>query len=195
MIASAAALRRTLLIPLCLAFLAAFTGTAEAARRVVFSPLVAGPDFDDAMAFFASYLDPADYDTRDSVGAFRAARKLGNTLDLYLREFVLVGKGDVNDDGVEETFYYFDDSDWCGSAGCSTILVQKRKSGALQILCEFKFFPTPTLWISDWVSPGDYREILTRFRVYWRKGECHDDDPEIMPLTPPPLRPNWKPIK
>lgn len=156
---------------------ALMTTPAWADKQVIFARLTDGPEFDEAMAFFERYLEPDNYDTRKHLNP-NAGWKLGNTLDLYLREFVQVGKGDIDDDGIEERFYIFDDPIWCGSSGCRIIILRKQ-AAAWQPICEMSG-SDHHVWISDWMSEGGRREMKARWGVFWRNGQCHDDDPKVL---------------
>jgi hypothetical protein len=181
--------------------LAVAAAPARADKQVIFAPLSDGPDFDEAMRFFSSYLDPRDYDTARRLEGTGGSWKLGNTLDLYLREFVKLGKGDVDDDGIDERFYILEDPGWCGSGGCLTLVVQKRPDG-WKILCESAGVDNST-WISDWVSTSGLRELETMHRVYWHGDKCYSANPELLEefrhkpeLYPrPPIERIWKPIQ
>ena len=170
---------------------------ARADKQVIFSPLSAGPDFDEAMEFFAGYLDPHDYDTAKNLEGIGGGWKLGNTLDLYLREFVKLGKGDIDDD--DERFYILRDPGWCGSRGCSLLIVQKRAAG-WKVLCSASG-SDHSVWIDDWVDTSSYRELRASFRVYWHDGRCYDDDQELHDEYGPKLHPlpstdkRWRPIR
>jgi hypothetical protein len=110
--------------------------SARAEFQVKFEPLTDGPEFADAMEFFARRFTPDEYDTeRRLAGSVRRWKKLGTTLDLYLREFVKVGRADVDGDGVDERIYILDDPGWCGTAGCTTFIVG-RSGGVVRTYCE-----------------------------------------------------------
>ena len=169
---------------------------ARADKQVVFSRLTDGPEFDEAMEFFGSYLEPRDYDTERRLDA-GTGWKLGKTLDLYLREFVLSGKGDIDDDGVEERFYIFNDPVRCGSSGCHIVILQKQTS-AWRLICEMSG-SDHHVWITDWMSEGGRREMKARWGIFWRKGECHDDDPKNLKEYGPEITAQrgertWKPL-
>ncbi|MEK7245611.1 MAG: hypothetical protein AAB223_06295, partial [Pseudomonadota bacterium] len=166
-------------------------------KQMIFSLLADGPEFDEAMEFFSGYLKPEEYDTERRLVAGRGW-KLGKTLDLYLREFVKIGKGDIDDDGVEERFYVFDDPSWCGSSGCHIVILQKQ-DGAWRPICEMSG-SDHHVWITDWMSEGSRRELKARWGVYWRNGACHDDDPKVHEeygpdILPPRGERTWKPIR
>jgi len=179
--------------------LAVVPAPARADKQVIFSPLANGPDFDEAMAFFSGYLKPDEYDTAKNLEGTGGSWKLGNTLDLYMREFVKLGKGDVDDDGIDERFYILEDPGWCGSGGCLIVIVQKRPEG-WKVLCESSGFD-PHVRISDWVSMSGYRELETRYRVYWHGDKCYSANPELLKdYSPknyphPPTERVWKPIR
>lgn len=186
-----------IVMAIILAFTALAAPPARADKQVIFSRMVDGPEFHEAMAFFSGYLDPDDYDTAKHLNP-NVGWKLGNTLDLYLREFVKVGKGDIDDDGIEERFYIFNDPIWCGSSGCRIVILQKQGS-AWQPICEMSG-SDHHVWISDWMSQGGQREMRARWGVFWLKGECHDDDPSILKEygpkhTPQRAERTWKPLK
>lgn len=46
----------------------------------------------------------------------------------------LTDRYDLDSDGVEEVFVYFDADDWCGSRGCSLIILQNRNGKWQEIL-------------------------------------------------------------
>jgi hypothetical protein len=156
---------------------------ARADTRVVFSPLVDGPEFDKAMEFFSSYLTPEEYDTERNLAGTGGSWKLGKTLDLYLREFVLVGKGDVNGDGNEESFYILGDPGWCGSKGCSMLIVESR-GGVSTNMCETDA-AEHHVWITDRTTVHGFRELEASFPVRWRGDRCFQDDPDIRESLPP----------
>jgi hypothetical protein len=172
---------------------------ARADKQVIFSPLTDGPDFDEAMAFFSGYLEPDDYDTAKHLEGTGGHWKLGNTLDLYLREFVKLGKGDVDDDGIDERFYILEDPGWCGSGGCLIVIIQKRPEG-WKVLCE-ESGADDHVWISDWISTSGYREMTTDYRVYWHGDKCYSANPELLKEYGPEHHPRppteriWKPIR
>ena len=172
---------------------------ARADKQVIFAPLTAGPDFDEAMEFFSGHLRPDQYDTEKNLEGTGGGWKLGNTLDLYLREFVKIGKGDIDDDGVAERFYFLGDPGWCGSKGCLILVVQKRPDG-WKVLCE-ESGGDHSVWITDWVSTSGYREMETTFRVYWHGDKCYSADPELLnEYSPkhyprPPTERHWRPIR
>ena len=190
--------KRGILVAFVLA-MALAVAPARADKQVIFSPLSAGPDFDEAMEFFAGHLDPDDYDTAKNLEGTGGGWKLGNTLDLYLREFVKLGKGDVDDDGVDERFYILDDPGWCGSGGCLILIVQKRPGG-WKVLCR-ETGSDHSVWISDWVSTSGYREMMTTDRVYWHGGKCYSANPELLEEygpehhPRPPTERHWRPIR
>lgn len=178
-------------------FTALMAWPAWADKQVVFSRLSEGSEFDEAMMFFEHYLRPKDYDTEWRLSE-STGWKLGKTLDHYLRQFIKVGKGDIDDDGVEERFYIFDDPIRCGSSGCEIIVLQKQ-DGAWRPICEMSG-SDHHVWITDWMSEGGRREMRARWGVFWLKGECHDDDPNILEeygpeRTPQRAERTWKPLK
>jgi hypothetical protein len=181
--------------------LAVAVAPARADRQVIFSPLTDGPDFDEAMEFFSGYLDPEEYNTEIKLKGTGGGWKLGNTLDLYLREFVVLGKGDVDDDGIDERFYILNDPGWCGSRGCKFLVVQKR-ADKWNVLCATSG-DDQFVWISDWMDKSGYREMRASFRIYWHGNECYDDDPELLEefrhkpelYPPPPTERIWKPMR
>lgn len=175
---------------------------ATADKQVVFRHPVDGPAFEKAAAFIGSYLEPGDYLDRA-----RRDRIVGGqnpdpaeALAHYVRKYVLFGTGDIDDDGVDERFYILDEPlVWCGSAGCLMLIV-RDKNGEQALLCSTSGVKE-NVRIADWISEGsDRRDIQAAFRVYWRDGRCHQDDPDIkgartaMGEPPPPGR-RWKPIR
>ncbi len=182
-----------------LALVCALAATsARADKQVIFAPLTDGPDFDDAMEFLSGYLKPEEYNTARRLEGIKAW-KLGATLDLYLREFIKMGKGDIDDDGVAERFYFFGDPGWCGSRGCSILIVQKRPAG-WKVLCDTSG-GDHSIWITDWVDTSGYRQLQASFRVYWHGDKCYDDDPELLneykpeDYPRPPTERHWKPLQ
>ena len=159
------------------------TPTGRADTRVVFSPLVDGPEFAEATEFFNGYLTPKQYDTERSLAGTGGSWKLGKTLDLYLREFVLLGKGDVNGDGKDEYFYILNDPGWCGSKGCRMLIVEKLEN-ARNLICETEG-SDHHVWIKDRRTVRGYHEMEAAFPIYWIAEECYPDDPDIRDLMPP----------
>jgi len=175
-------------LPAAALLLAVAAPPVRADTRVVLSRLVDGPEFVEAMEFFSSYLTPEQYDTERKLAGREDIWKLGKTLDLYLRQFVLAGRGDVNDDGNDEFFYILDDPGWCGSKGCLLLVIEKR-AGAKKVMCETRG-ADHHVWITNRMTVNGYREMEATFSIYWRGDECVPDDPEIRELLPPrdPLR-------
>lgn len=193
---------RGCLIALAAIVWAAFTPLpAWADKQVIFAPLTDGPDLDDAMEFFSDYFksDPKAYTSKVPLEEPSTARTPNKALDLYLRKFVKMGKGDIDDDGVAERFYILRDPGFCGSRGCNILIVQKRTAG-WKVLCEDSGVDH-WVWITDWVSTSGYRELMTMFRVYWHGDKCYDDDPELLNeykpehYPRPPTERHWKPLK
>lgn len=172
---------------------------ARADKQVIFSRLTDGPEFDQAMEFFAGYFKPEQYDTAKRLRGTGGGWKLGHTLDLYLREFIKFGKGDIDDDGIDERFYILEDPGWCGSGGCLILIVRKRLLD-WKVLCE-ESGGDDSVWITDWVSLSGYRELETTFRVYWHDDKCYSTDPKLLNeyrpenYPRPPTERTWKPLK
>lgn len=183
------------LVALCVLVLAMAAAPARAEKQVIFAPLTGGPDFDEAMEFFAEYFkdEPDTYTSKVSVEEPGDARALRKSLGIYLRKVVHLGKGDVNDDGIEEIFYFLRGSDpftWCGSAGCMMLIVQRKPSG-LKLLCE-TYSGEGGLWITNRITVRGYRELRASYRVYWHGDQCDSEVPEVRDipgrLEPDPLR-------
>ena len=140
-------------------------------------------DFAEAKAYMQSWVKPEDYDTASYVDAkIWGAERLGTSLDLYLREWVLLGKADIDGDGVAERFYALIDPASCGSIGCTIRIVQKR-AGVDHELCNMGG-PDEDIWLTDRVSPNGYRELKIGTRVRWHGDACEPDDPETPPGSP-----------
>ena len=105
-----------------------------------------------------------------------------------MRDWVQLGKGDINADGVEDWFYFFDDR--CGSIGCSLWIVDGRP-GAHEFLCRTEAGSAEDVRITDRVTVSGFHELETPGLTYWHGDECIYDDDQIrdqLPL-PDPLRP------
>jgi len=153
---------------------------ARAETVVKYHEITDGADLEEAVAFLRSYLEPDDYDTakRFALTGTPKGNALGNTLDLYVREFVRLGKADVNDDGVPERFYLLDDSVWCGSAGCRLLVVANSGSGG-RLLCSVSGGETG-LVVTDRVTIHGYHELEIPEIVYWYDGDrCDTDTPGV----------------
>lgn len=149
---------------------------ARAETAVTFGRIIDGADFDEAAAFLRAYLKPRDYDIAEKfrfTGVERY-RNGGNTLDRFIREFILLGKADVNDDGIPERFYLFEDTDWCGSAGCMILIVGSGGHGP-RLLCSVDGDEGGVL-VTDRVTIHGYHELEVPNPVYWYGGETCDTD-------------------
>lgn len=172
---------------------------AAADKQVIFRNPTDSPAFEKAMESIGAYLAPEDYLDRAKRDRIAGDREPDPTeaLAYYVRKYVLFGTGDIDDDGIDERFYILDEPFiWCGSKGCK-ILITQDHNGSQKLICATSGVPKH-VWITDWMSEGsERREIEAVFRVYWRDGRCHHDDPEIQgeyKLPPPPAR-RWKPMR
>ena len=172
---------RMFLVRLALSiFVAATALPALAATEVKFHPIPPGPDLDDAIEFMGRELQPLDYDTlwhyRYGVFINFESRELGNTVDVYVRDWVLAGRYALNDDGVEEWwFFYFDDPTFCGTAGCPVWLARKR-GRAFEDQCWMTVKDGPVV-ITDRITVNGFHEIDSDVdHLYWHGDECISDD-------------------
>jgi hypothetical protein len=164
----------------------------RAEKKIAFSKLTDPAEFALARELLSPHVKPSDYDPSKHFDFW--GKPWPDTLDGFLRAAVHFGRGDLNDDGVDEMFYYFEGPGYCGSAGCWTLIFEKRDSGWIEI-CGTS--AGDGLTITDWVSKGGYRELQDRYVIYWRNGECHNDAPRT-PETediPPRGERTWKPIR
>jgi len=183
--------------------LAATAIPALADVEVEFRPIPLGPDLDDAVEFMSRELDPLDYDTRwhyrNGVPTEFKHRELGDTVDVFVRDWVLAGRYALNDDGVEEWwFFFFDDPTFCGTAGCSVWLVRKRGRTFGDDACSITVKDGP-LVITDRVTVNGFHEVDSDVEhIYWHGDECfvdsdaQDEDAKAYRATFPsrdPLRP------
>lgn len=71
-------------------------------------------------------------------------------------------KVDLNNDGSEEIFVNFGTSYFCGSGGCTVLLLNNK----LELITRFS--PTQTLYVEKAVENG-WRVLLTKTEGSWRK--------------------------
>lgn len=165
---------------LALAFIAISTSIvipALADTRVRFGRILDGRDFADAYAFFQQELAPNYWDTRVLDARQWAPRRTGTKFGTFIQDWILFGKGDVNGDGIEERFYYFDNPLWCGSAGCQLLIVDVRE-GKPSLLCQANAHEEH-VWITDRVTVNGFREIEAAGTYHWHGAECQTDQDEL----------------
>jgi len=170
---------------------------ALAAIDVEFHPIPSGPDLDDATEFLGKELDPMDYDTRERHPYGSDGRRLSDRIDVFVQDWVIVGRYDINDDGAEEWFFFFEDWTFCGTAGCDVLIAQKRGHD-FETLCEIKAHG-PDVVITDRVTVNGFHELEAAGRVYWHGNQCiqiedfenEEDERAWRAVIPPPdqLRP------
>jgi len=171
----------------------AWTTVASAADlHVAFHAIKDRADVDEAMAFFRENLDPKLYDTSRLNSRTWAPRRRGKSLDVFVRDWVLLAKGDINDDGVEDRFYLFDHPAFCGSIGCELWIVDGRPGG-WKALCETYAIAGEghDVVITERVTVNGFHELRTPELVYWHGDECILDDPRTSDrrrLSHDPLR-------
>lgn len=166
--------------------------SARAEKELVFVKLTDPLEFALAKDILWPHVKPNDYDPETKPAEDRAYWP--DTYEKYLREFVRVARGDINDDGVDEIFYYIKNPGYCGSAGCWSLIFERRGE-EWKLICGTSFVGSVT--ITDWVSEGGYRELQDRYVIYWRNGHCYEDEPRT-PETedlPPRGERTWKPLK
>ena len=82
-------------------------------------------------------------------------------LDIIRRDILYVGRFDLNDDGSAELLVYVMHGYECGSAGCNTIILEKRDGLWEEIgstIAHFHIINGPDLTVTDEISDG-YRRI------------------------------------
>ncbi|MBM3488594.1 MAG: hypothetical protein FJX67_18510 [Alphaproteobacteria bacterium] len=113
------------------------------------------------------------------------------SLEAYAREFLWVGRADVNNDGVDDRIYVIEERGWCGSAGCDTWIVDGR-FGPSRIYCEtgahshyFRILPRITV--------HGFSEMESAARIRWYGSKCFSGEPELEHELgdPDPIREPW----
>lgn len=130
-------------------------------------------------------------DDLDAVVPGKEERRPVASHEAYAREFLWIGRGDINNDGVDDRFYVAYERGWCGTAGCATWIVDGRK-GADLVYCETSgwehhFFILPR------VTVRGFNEMRSSFPIRWTGSKCFDDDREHdgdVP-EPDPIREPW----
>ncbi len=179
-----------------LLILAGFFGIAidaRAEKNVVFSKITDPVDFEEAVRYWRGKLNPETYDNERDFED-RNIWPVTKTVEDYVRHYIRIGKADINDDDINELFYVQEDPRFCGSIGCPVVVLEKRH-GVWAEICGTR--GGAGLEITDWLteSGGDYREMEARYRIFWQKGICLLDDPEIREYYPPPPGRIWKPMR
>lgn len=177
-----------------LAYLTLAMGTLEARaeKKVVSAPLTDPADLTHARTLLQSSVGRDDPHLRAHI--YNPERPPVHTFEDYVRVYIRIGRGDLNDDGTEELFYFDTNGGYSGSAG-APILIFERRGDAWNFICATSGGQDIT--ITDWVSEGGYREFISRAVVYWRNGKCYEDEPRT-PETqdyPPRSERTWKPIR
>lgn len=185
-----------MLAAMIVAFAGCFGNTtdAHADKQIPFAKIVDPTALTEAVDYWRGELKREDYDNERDFGYPNSPWPVTETLEDYIREYILVGRADLNDDGVDELFYLRDDTRFCGSIGCPVVVLEKR-DGRWTKICGTRGHDA--LRITDWLTEGGgpYREMQARYRVFWQRSACHLDDPEIQEDYPPPPGRIWKPIR
>jgi hypothetical protein len=186
--------RRGTFLSAVLALIALSIGVPEAhaEKRVFSSPLDDPADLAEAQALLRPYLGRNNPHLDAHV--YNPEKPPVRTFEDYVRVYIRIGRGDINDDGVEKLFYFTTNRGYCGSAGCDTWIFEKR-AGTWKLICATS--ADQDITITNWVSEGGYRELQWRYFVYWRNGKCYEDEPRT-PETkdfPPRGERTWKPMR
>jgi hypothetical protein len=95
-----------------------------------------------------------------------------NWTDLIAKGKIKIADADLNEDGIEEKFIMVNTSDWCGSAGCQGLILQKR-GRCWELISEATFSEEETI-VLDRKQFG-YHELYTSKMIYtFRNGRVHD---------------------
>lgn len=170
-----------------------FAPEARAEKKIVFSKITDPVDFEEAVRYWHGELQPEDYDNERDFGG-QNSWPATKTVEDYVRHYIRIGKADINDDGIDELFYVQQDTRFCGSAGCQSVILE-RWNGKWSLICGTEL--DKSVAIIDWVSEGGYRELRARYAIYWRDGICYTDEPRTPETenTPPRGERHWKPLK
>ena len=120
-----------------------------------------------------------------------SVRRFLQSFDSDLKDRFVVGFADLNSDGKPEAFVYLTSNDWCGSGGCTT-LVLVREAESWRLLSEITITRLPIRmlgtkshgWrdITVWVQGGGIQpgyETVLQF-----DGETYPGNPSMPPAKP-----------
>ncbi|MBM3488593.1 MAG: hypothetical protein FJX67_18505 [Alphaproteobacteria bacterium] len=134
------------------------------------------------------------YESKDDISVLDPGsdvRRPISSLEAYAREFLWVGRADIDNDGVDDRIYVVEQTGWCGSAGCTTWIVDGRV-GPARIHCETSGY-SHYFRVLPRVTVHGFNEMESAARIRWYGSECLSGEPELEHELgdPDPIREPW----